>query len=91
MRFLLRRLGPWGWALVLVQAASVTRRHLKQTSPQDRARVQQLVKASGGRPGNLSEAERQELRAATGRLELGKLARELAINVARPGRGKRGS
>ncbi|GAC1439874.1 MAG: hypothetical protein NVSMB51_18400 [Solirubrobacteraceae bacterium] len=88
---MIKRLGPWGWGLVLAQAALATRRHLEQTSPADRARLQELLRASGGRPGNLSDAERQELRETIKRLELGRLARDLAANTARPGRSKRSS
>jgi hypothetical protein len=86
MRFLLRRLGPWGWPLLMAQALLVVRRHLQSTSPEDRARVRQLVRQSGGRPDNLSDEERRELRERFLRLKPGKLARTLAWSVARPGR-----
>ncbi len=89
MRFLLRRLGPWGWAFMLLQAALTTRRHIQQSSPEDRARLQQLLKKSGGRPGNLTAADRQELLQTARRLRPGKLMRDLAMNVMRPGRAAR--
>ncbi len=89
MRFLLRRLGPWAWPLMLGQAALAIRRHWQTTSPQDRARVQELLRRSGGRPANLTTDERQDLIGAARRLEPGKLIRDLVVNVIRPGRGAR--
>ncbi len=86
MRFLIKRLGPWGWMLVALQAVLATRRHLRQTSPDDRARLQELLRSSGGRPGNLSAAERQEFIETGRRLRPGKLATDLVMNVIRPGR-----
>ncbi len=89
MRFLLRRLGPWAWPVMLAQAALAVRRHWQTTSPQDRARVQELLRKSGGHPANLSTGERQDLLEATRRLRPGTLMRDLVVNVIRPGRGAR--
>lgn len=89
MRFLLRRLGPWAWPLMLGQAALSIRRHWQTTSPRDRARVQALLRKSGGRPANLTTDERRDLFRAARRLEPGKLMRDLVVNVIRPGRGAR--
>ncbi len=89
MRFLLRRLGPWAWPVMLFRAALAIRRHLQTTSPQDRARVQELLRKSGGRPANLTIEERQDLLRAARRLEPGRLMRDLTVNVFRPRRGGR--
>ncbi len=89
MRFLLRRLGPWAWPLMLARAALAVRRHWQNTPAQDRARVQTLMRKSGGRRANLTSDERQELLAAARRLQPGKLIRDLAANVIRPRRGGR--
>lgn len=89
MHFLLRRLGPWAWVLLIAQAVLVIRQHLRTISPEDLARVQQLVRKSGGRPGNLSTAERRELWRSVYRLRPGKLVRDIALNVVRPGRSAR--
>ena len=86
MRFLLRRLGPWAWPVMLVRAALAIRRHLQTTAPQDRARVGQLLRKSAGRPANLTSDERQDLLRAARRLEPGKLTRELVVNVIKPRR-----
>jgi hypothetical protein len=54
MRFLLRSPGAWAWPFMLVQVVLVARRHLHRTSPQDRARVPQLLRKSRGRPARLT-------------------------------------
>jgi len=74
---------------MLAQAALAVRRHWQTTSPQDRARVQELLRKSGGHPANLSTGERQDLLEATRRLRPGTLMRDLVVNVIRPGRGAR--
>ncbi len=89
MRFLLRRLGPWGWPLMLARAALAVRRHWRKTSPHDRARIRTLLRKAGGRRANLTSEERQDLLAAARRLQPGKLMRDLAINMIRPRRGGR--
>jgi hypothetical protein len=89
MRFLIRRLGPWGWALMALQVVLTTRRHLHDTSPEDRARIRELLQRSGGRPANLTPAERREVLRTARRLRPGKLARDLGVGVVRPGRAAR--
>lgn len=74
---------------MLFRAGLAARRHMQQTSPEDRARLQQLLKQSGGRPGNLTAAERQELLQTARRLRPGKLLRDLAENLIIPGRARR--
>ncbi len=89
MRFLLRRLGPWAWPFMLARAALVIDQHLRGTSTRDRARVQQLMRKSGGRPGKLTADERRELARSVRRLRPGKLVRSVVYNVIRPGRRAR--
>lgn len=87
MHFLIRRLGPWGWALVALEAALTTRRHFQQTSPEDRARIRELLRRSAGRPDkNLTAAERRELLRAARRLRPAKLVKDVGFGVIRPGR-----
>lgn len=92
MRFLIRRLGPWGWALMALQAALITRRHFRQTAAEDRALMQELLRRSAGRPRkNLSADERRELMQTARRLRPVKLARDIGVSVLRPGRAARRS
>jgi len=74
---------------MLARAALAIRRHWRTTPPQDRARIQALLRKSGGRPANLTSDERQDLLGAARRLRPGKLIRDLAINVIKPRRGAR--
>ncbi len=89
MRFLRRRLGRWAWPLLLIQAALAIRRHWQTTSPQDRDRVLELLRQSGGNPANLSPDERQDLLRSARRLRPGALMRDLVINARRPRRRAR--
>jgi hypothetical protein len=90
MRFLIRRMGPWGWALIALEAALTTRRHFQRTSAADRARLRELLAGSRGRPRqNLTPTERRELLETARRLRPARLARDLASGVVRPGRAVR--
>ncbi len=86
MRFILRRLGPWAWPFIVVQAAAAVRRHFTQTPPEARARVQTLLRKSGGRPSNLTPGERRDLLTAARRLRPVKLVRDILTTVIRPAR-----
>jgi hypothetical protein len=75
-------MGPLGVALAVGQTAWAARQHW-QTVPADRReRLQTLVRRSGGRPSNLSPAERQELGRLVRELELGRFARQAATDAA---------
>lgn len=89
MSFLLRRLGPWGWLLLLGQALFVTRQHWQEAAPADRARLTDLLRRSRGRPQGLSPDERREMLELARRLRPGTLARNLFMSVIRPGRRAR--
>jgi hypothetical protein len=78
----MRRIGPVGMALTLGQIAWVVREHW-QTIPADRrARLQALLRKAKGRPSNLSDAERVELRELMRGLNLTRLARRSATTAA---------
>jgi hypothetical protein len=64
------------------------RRHLHQTSPQDRARVQQLLR-NHGRPARLTANERQDLLQTVRRMRPPKLVRDLVATVTGSRRGAR--
>lgn len=69
--------GPVRWAL-LGQAAIVLRDHWQQVPAHDRARLAELLKASKGRPANLTPKQRDELTAILRRFDVMKLGRDLA-------------
>ncbi|GAC1322817.1 MAG: hypothetical protein NVSMB25_18440 [Thermoleophilaceae bacterium] len=84
---ILGRVGPLGIALTAGQSALAVRRHWQSFPPEQRARLQELLKVSGGRPARLSESERRELGELVRALELGGLGRDLAMNAVLPRRG----
>jgi hypothetical protein len=82
------RLGALPWA-VLLQAGLVVGRRLGELSAKDRARLARLVRESRGRPGSLSEKEREELRKLAKKLDLRSMGRELMPLVRGRGRKRR--
>jgi hypothetical protein len=80
------RLKALPWAAVL-QAGVVVGRRWRGLSEKERARLTRLVRESGGRLGNLSAKEREELRKLTGKLDLTGIGRDLTA-LARGRRGK---
>lgn len=78
---------PW---LMLGQAAVVLRDHWNRVSPDDRARLAHLLKASKGRPMNLTPHQREELTAILKRLDVMGLSRDVAPIVTRRVTGRRG-
>ena len=89
MVFLIRRAGPWGWVFVFVQAVLTTRRHWQSLPAADRGRLQELLRRSRGRPGNLTERERVELRYLARRMRPLRLLRALFVTAVRPARSAR--
>jgi hypothetical protein len=79
---------PIMWVLTVAEAVVATRRHWTGLDPHTRRRLRELVVKSRGRPSNLTAAEKRELRALVGNLNLTRLGRDLAT-VARPGRRRR--
>jgi hypothetical protein len=74
----LRKAGPVGVALTVAQAAWAVRDHWHTLPPDRRARLQELLAASHGRPSNLSKSERRELRELIGGLKLSRLIRRVS-------------
>ena len=79
-------MGPLGLALTVGQAAWATRRHWQAVPAARRERLQALLRQSGGRPSNLSPAERRELSELVRELDLGNIVRQTAMNTAFPRR-----
>jgi hypothetical protein len=77
-RLLTRRAVPMTWVIVAGQAALATRRHLQNLSPDERRRLAAIVRKSKGRPSNVTQRERDELRRIVSKLELGRLGRDVA-------------
>jgi hypothetical protein len=75
---------PWA---ALLQAGVVIGKRWRGLSGKERDRLARLIRTSGGRPSNLSEKERKELRKLAGKLDLRGLGRELAA-LGRRGRGR---
>jgi hypothetical protein len=69
-------------AASLGQAAWAARRQWQTMHPERRARLQGLLRQSAGRPSNLSESERQELRGLVGELNLGEVLRDTATRAS---------
>ncbi len=85
-----RFLGPISVAAALIQSAMALRDHWGLLSPAQRQHLGELLRASGGRPGRLSERERRELRELIRQLELARLGRRVVQNAAPVGRRRRG-
>ena len=66
---------PWA---ALQRTAAVLGKRWAALTAKERGRLAGLVRASGGRPGNLSKRERKELRKLVRKLDLQGAARELA-------------
>jgi hypothetical protein len=82
-----KRMKALPWA-ALMQAGVVIGRRWRALSSKERDRLARLLRDSGGRPGNLSEKERKELRKLAGKLDLRGLGRELSALLARGRRGR---
>jgi len=81
------RLKALPWAGVARVGVAIGRRWTS-LSQKERERLTGLVRASRGRPGNLSTGERKELRKLVGKLDLKGAGREL-LPLVRGGRRKR--
>ena len=64
--------------VLLGQAAVVLRDHWRNIPARDRARLAELLKASKGRPGNLTPQQRTELGTIVKRANISGLGRDLA-------------
>jgi hypothetical protein len=79
------RLKALPWA-PLLRGAVVLGRRWRALSERDRARLVDLLRQSGGRPGRLNTKERKELRSLAGKLDLKGIGREL-LPLVRARRG----
>ena len=73
----------------MARVAVVIGRRWTSLPPKERERLAGLVRASGGRPGNLSSGERKELRKLVDKLDLKGVGRELLPLVRGGKRGRK--
>lgn len=77
--------------LLLGQAAIILRDHWRTLPAADRDRLAQLLKASGGRPMNLTPSQRAEIASIVKRANIPALARDLTpLAATRRAAGRRG-
>jgi hypothetical protein len=77
-----RWLARGAWLLASTEVVLAVRNHVNaRLTERDRQRMVEIVKASKGRPSNLSDRQRKELKALLGQVE----PRELAKTVATSG------
>jgi enhancing lycopene biosynthesis protein 2 len=73
-----RWLARGAWLLAAAEVLVAVRDHLTdRLSSDDRRRLVEIVRSSRGRPSNVSERERRELRALIGKVEPGELAKRV--------------
>jgi hypothetical protein len=75
--------GTWlargAWLLAIAEVLVAVRDHLSnRLSEGDRRRLVEIVRTSKGRPSNLDDRERRELRQLIGKIEPAELARTVA-------------
>ncbi len=66
MLFRLRAI-PW---ILVFEAVMLARERWSRLTPGERAHLAALMRKSGGRPGNLTAAERDDIRRLAGKLDL---------------------
>ena len=72
---LLRRLAPW---LIVFEVLRAGHDHWGRLDPADRTRVSELMRRTRGNPGNLTAADRPELRDIGRSMRLGRLGFSMA-------------
>jgi hypothetical protein len=77
------------WLLTLAEVAVLVKEHLDRLDSRERARLVEIVKTSGGRPANVSNRERAEIRAMVEKIGPSELAKGVAMKATR-GVGVRG-
>ena len=75
--------GTWlargAWLLAIAEVLVAVRNHLSdRLSEKDRRRMVEIVRSSKGRPSNLDDGERRELRELIGKIEPAELAKTVA-------------
>jgi len=71
---------PW---LVLLELAQVAQRHWNNLTPGERAHLTALIKKSGGRPGNLTARDKDDVKRLAGKLDVPGMGRNLLPHAAR--------
>jgi hypothetical protein len=78
---------PW---LLLFEVARGVRSHVMDTlSPAERRRVAEILRTSRGNPASISPRERAELKRLAGKLDLRRMAQDLAPRVVGAQRRRR--
>jgi tellurite resistance protein len=77
--------GKWlargAWLLAAAEVVVAVRNHVTdRLTARERQRMLQIVRSSKGRPANLSDRERKELRALLGKVEPADLAKKVATS-----------
>ncbi len=76
-----RWLARGAWLLAAAEVVVAVRNHVTDRLTQrERQRMLEIVRSSKGRPSNLSDRERKELRALLGKVEPGELAKKVATS-----------
>lgn len=77
--------GKWlargAWLLALAEVAVVLKSHFDRLEPKERNRLVEIVKTSKGRPSNLNDKERRELRKLIDKIGPGELGRSVATRI----------
>ena len=77
---------PW---MLLLELAQVAREHWNKLTPGERAHVTALIKKSGGRPGNLTARDKDDVKRLVGKMDVPGMGRDL-LPHARKLRGSGG-
>jgi hypothetical protein len=77
--------GKWlargAWLLAAAEVVVAVRNHVTdRLTEKERKRIVEIVRSSKGRPSNLSDRERSELRALLGKVEPAELAKRVATS-----------
>jgi hypothetical protein len=76
-----RWLARGAWLLAAAEVVVAVRNHLTdRLTGKERKRMVEIVRSSKGRPSNLSDRERRELRGLLGKVEPGELAKKVATS-----------
>ena len=76
-----RWLARGAWLLAAAEVVVAVRNHVTDRLTQrERQRMLEIVRSSKGRPSNLSDRERKELRTLLGKVEPGELAKKVATS-----------
>jgi hypothetical protein len=76
-----RWLARGAWLLAAAEVVLAVRNHFAtRLSEKDRQRMVEIVKASKGRPSNLSDRQRKELKSLLGQVEPAELAKTVATS-----------